>query len=277
MGNLDCLHQVSTVQAVFAWYEAFRAEQPREYLGVSELGERCWRKLWFSFRHVSVRDRPGRVLRLLDHGHTEEERLVRDLVRTGFPVTRRQEEMRWLAGHVRGHIDGVLPNGCLESSRPHLLEIKTASGKQFRKLCKQGVECFDKRYWVQAHLYMHGLGLRRCLFLAVCKDDDDIYQERIHYDREVAEDALEVARAVVHASEPPPRESDRPDWWRCKMCEHANVCHHGELPARTCRTCDCAVADTDNGGWWCDLGHEFGTTCRKYQPVTAIRTSWRAW
>lgn len=265
MADVSFLHDVTTTKAIFLWYEANNNKR-REYLGVSEIGEPCARKLWYGFRHFKQSSFSGRLLRLFGHGHSEEERLIYDLRRAGIVVHGQQQSLSWAGGHIKGHCDGILPEGCIESSRPHLLEIKTCSDKKFKELLSSGVRKFEPKYWVQAQVYMHGLKLNRCLFLAVNKNTDDLYQERIEHDKEEATGFLARGVDIINSSSAPRRISDNPTWFACKWCDFYDVCHHGAEHARNCRTCQHAMPDTYDGSWKCK--NTFGNPCPAYMPFS---------
>ena len=54
-------------------------QKPRPYLGMSQLGEKCSRKLWYDFRICSEIKIKPRLKRLFDRGHREEYVFQRDL------------------------------------------------------------------------------------------------------------------------------------------------------------------------------------------------------
>jgi hypothetical protein len=58
----------------------------RNHLGASELGEECWRKLWYGFRWVKQEVFDGRMMRLFNVGHSAEPRFVTYLRGIGFEV-----------------------------------------------------------------------------------------------------------------------------------------------------------------------------------------------
>lgn len=58
----------------------------RNHLGASELGEECWRKLWYGFRWVKQERFDGRMLRLFNVGHSAEPRFITYLRGIGFEV-----------------------------------------------------------------------------------------------------------------------------------------------------------------------------------------------
>lgn len=58
----------------------------RNHLGASELGEPCWRKLWYGFRWAKQEVFDGRMMRLFNVGHSAEPRFVTYLRGIGFEV-----------------------------------------------------------------------------------------------------------------------------------------------------------------------------------------------
>ena len=75
-----------TLDAIYAAYVAEAGDGFRDHLGASIIGKDCERALWYDFRWASRRVFSGRMLRLFDTGKREEDRLVRDLRRTGATV-----------------------------------------------------------------------------------------------------------------------------------------------------------------------------------------------
>ena len=58
----------------------------RNHLGASELGEQCWRKLYYKFRWFKKPSFDGRMLRLFNVGHTAEPRFISYLRGIGFKI-----------------------------------------------------------------------------------------------------------------------------------------------------------------------------------------------
>jgi hypothetical protein len=96
---------------------------------------------------------------------------------------------------------------------------------------------------------MHLMGLTRAFYLAVCKDTDALYAERVEAVPAEAERLLARASRIIGAARPPSRISDDPAWFECRMCSHHGVCHEGEHAAVNCRTC--LHSTPVEGGWHC--------------------------
>ena len=248
--------QPTTTGRIYKWYEDTREPQ-RSHLGASIVGDPCQRKLWYAFRWALAESFPGRVLRLFKRGQLEETNFfVQELRAIGVtvwevdPTTGHQFRMNWGNGHMGGSCDGVAV-GLVESPRtPHLLEFKTSSKKQFDELLKKGVKEKYPTHYAQMQCYMRGLDLKRALYLVSCKDDDRIYQERVHYSATEAKEYIVKGEQVINAKTPVdlPRISEREDWYQCKFCDYAAICHGSAIPAVTCRTC--AHSTPVKGGAW---------------------------
>jgi len=241
------------------WKKEGDSQTRRTYLGGSEIGKPCDRELWYSFRHCTENDFSGRLYRLFQRGHKEEETFVKDLRDIGCEVWEvdedgKQFEVSACGGHFKGHTDGVarIPG----YSKPHLLEFKTSNTKEFKKLEKEGVESSKPIHFAQMQIYMHLMNLERALYMVVCKETDELYTERVRYSKKVSEGILEKASRIIYG-DLPPRISDRRDSWDCKFCPAKGLCHGSISPEPSvpikklsCRQCVHAEPTAD-GKWNC--------------------------
>jgi hypothetical protein len=244
-----------TRDAIFAAYEADREDGRRPHLGASQIGKSCERALWYDFRWTTPARFPGRILRLFETGQLEEARLVKDLRRIGAtvleadPETGRQWRVEAHGGHFGGSLDAVAL-GLLEAPKTwHVLEFKTHSAKSFRELAAKGVAAAKPQHWAQMQVYMHLTGLARAMYVAVCKDTDDLHIERVRADGDAAERLLARAGRIIHAARPPARVSEDPAWFECRFCDHHALCHGDAAAAVSCRSC--LHATPVQGGWHC--------------------------
>ena len=254
-----------TVDAIYAAYEYGQGDGFRAHLGASLIGKSCERALWYDFRWATRFRHEGRILRLFETGQREEERLVRNLRATGAtvlevdPATGRQFRVEAHGGHFGGSLDGIAL-GLREAPKTwHVIEFKTHSAKSFAQLVTKGVVVSKPQHAAQMQIYMHLMGLIRAFYLAVCKDTDALYAERVEADPTEAERLLAKASRIIDAARPPSRMSDDPAWFECRMCSHHGVCHEGQLAAVTCRTC--LHSTPVEGGWHCARhGHKPDST-----------------
>jgi hypothetical protein len=87
----------------------------------------------------------------------------------------------------------------------HVCEFKTHSEKSFLSLKRDGVAKAKPQHWAQMQTYMHLAGLERAFYLAVNKNTDELYQERLHYDAEAALRIMAKAERIIAANRPPAR------------------------------------------------------------------------
>lgn len=222
---------------------------PREYLGMSEIGHSCPRYLWYTFRWCYNMLISARQQRIFDRGDLEEERILKDLRHCNIRIGDTQREMVGAFGHLRGHCDGVAIGIMDAPKTPHLLELKSMASKYFTILQKDGIKKAQPVYWAQAQMYMGYLGLTRALFIVTNKDNEERYYERIRFDQSAFNDLNDKALDIIATDVPPPKIGG-PDWYECKWCDARGVCHGGEEPFRTCRTCS-KVAMKGEGKWEC--------------------------
>jgi hypothetical protein len=252
-----------TIDAIYRVYEQRESENASErgYLGISVLGEECERKLFYGFRWVSEPEQfEGRMLRLFETGHREEERVIRDLQAAGIdireidPATGEQWAVQAAGGHVRGHMDGVVFAGVIEAPKArHVFECKTHNDKSFKELITKGVQIAKPMHYAQMQGYMHLKGIDRALYIAVEKSTDQIHIERIHYDPIYAGQLMAKGERIVTANRPPAKLHEDPNSraaFACGWCPKYGACHGGEWPRVNCRTCLHSAPLLDGDARW---------------------------
>ena len=253
------------VAAIYQQYELREgAEKARTYLGASVIGRECERALWYSFRWASREIFDGRKLRLFQTGHLAEPRFVSDLRSIGAtvydvdPATGKQFGYQSLGGHMRGHMDGAaskIPGG---GAKWHVLEFKTHSAKSFADLKKKGVKAAKPEHYAQMCWYMGKTGMDRALYLAVDKDTDELYSERIEFDPTLFAKLEAKAERIIFSSTPPGRISEDPKFYLCNWCSHSHICHGMQVPPPSCRTCVHSTPEREGDGRWSCAIHPEG-------------------
>jgi hypothetical protein len=253
--NLEQHVTLPTIRKIFEHYKKARKNEHRRHLGGSQIGNPCKRALWYQFRWAWSPKFEGRLLRLFETGDREESRIVANLRAVGVtvwdrdPDTGRQVSFTEHGGHFALSLDGV-GEGFEESSAPHVLEFKTMSDKNFKACQAKGVKESKPIYWAQMQVGMHLAGLDRAYFIAVNKDTDAIYGERVKLDVAEAISLIAKAGEVIFSATPPSRISNDPSFFGCKFCPYYAVCHGCKIPEVNCRTC-AHVTPEANGTWSC--------------------------
>ncbi|GGA05918.1 oxidoreductase [Dyella caseinilytica] len=289
-----------TVEAIYKWW----ADQPQRLsrrLGASQIGNDCERRLFYSFRWAAVEQFEGRMLRLFNRGHREEQVFTDELRGIGCtvhdldPATGEQFTFTGCGGHLVAKIDGVAV-GIPEAPKTwHNVSYKTSGEKSFAKLAGKsddrkkyranpsvmmipgdGVAVAKPEHVDQNQVEMHLSNLTRTLYLAVCKDDDSLHAERIDYSPAEGTRLVAKAERVIFAEAPPEGISSDPSFYKCKICPMTSVCHTAQLPRVSCRTCLHSTPEREGDGRWScakwgqDIPHEHqadGCPAHRYIPV----------
>lgn len=226
---------------------AAQTEEPRRYLGASSIGHECERAVQFELLAAMdevEKPQPGpRIRRIFDRGNVYEKRARRWLKDAGFIfgfINCKKDDKGNLIfnyfedfdGIHKGHADGVVTgwkgkDDC-PIALPALWECKCLADKYWRKLRDEGLKKYSQTYYWQAQIYMHYLGLDRCLYTAVNANDLEV----LHLLVEIDPDAVRMARSrverVINATklgELVPRCTADPNYYICKsMCDFRAAC-----------------------------------------------------
>ena len=224
----------------------------RAHLGASLLGHHCDRWLWLSFRWSARETFSGRMKRLFRRGFAEEASIIADLRAIGCKIAERQAKVNF-GSHVSGSADAIIESGLPGAEKSqHVAEFKTHSKKSFDELARFGVQKAKPQHYAQLQVYMHGLGIDRGLYVAVCKDDDRLHCERIHYDATFAARVIAKAQAIALDTRAPAKISNDPTWYQCRYCPGRTICHEAKPTEHVnCRTCAHSTAMPDST-WRCE-------------------------
>lgn len=253
----------------------------RSHLGASLIGHDCSRYLWYVFRWCYHEKFNGRMQRLFNRGHREEERFVEWLRGIGCevhevdPNTGKQFRITGVMGHFGGSLDGIakLPPR-YQISKPVLLEFKTiGSGQGFTDMTKRGMMLSKPQHYAQTSLYGLKYDLDFVLYNMILKSNDDLHTEVVKLNHKDAAHLEAKAERIIMSQKAPPRLSDNPTYHKCQYCPMMGLCHKGETPEKNCRSCKFAVP-IENAQWGCNAHNQIippdflRKGCDKWQPIT---------
>lgn len=252
---------------IFTAYQEAKEDRDSMGLGASQAGKACDRQLWYNLRWAYTEVFEGRMLRLFQTGHIEEARVVKDLRAAGYevedldPETGEQFRANALNGWLRGKTDGLVSGPFLPKGKG-LLEVKSHNENSFKKLrnAAGGVRFAKPEHFIQMQIYMHVRKLKWCLYVAVNKNDDDIYPEIVNYDLTTVEVLADRIKPIIVADLAPPRAGKKEDDFTCKFCPFVPVCWQKTDARKTCRSCIHATMETEGPECVvCELKHSFLT------------------
>lgn len=246
----------------------------RSHFGFSQAGQDCSRAMWYSWHWAQKKQISGRIQRLFNRGHMEEPRLLACLLTIGCKVWSQDEDgnqfrVSMFGGHAGSAIDGVVLGLPDAPEHPLLAEFKTHNNKSFTKLKKEGVRSSKFVHYVQMQVYMKLKNLYGALYMAVNKDDDEIYCELVQYDEATADRFIERVQRTIYADKAPPGiPGNGPGFHVCKWCDFYDVCQLSSSPERNCRTCTQSIARED-GTWYCT---HYGVELTKENQLAGCQT-----
>lgn len=276
----------STINAINEIIEKNQDSKPRNYLGMSVIGEPCERKLWYSFRQAKVRHISAKGLKAIEDGHLGEElmakrlRMVPGVTLHTVDEQGNQFSMSAIGGHFRGHMDGGIL-GILEAPKTwHVWEHKSVNEKKFEALKKtiekhgekDALEHWDEVYYGQAICYMEASGAIRHFLTCSTPGGRDFISVRTNANPKRAKQLLEKAERIIFSPEPPTRLSNDPAWYQCKWCDYQNLCHGTDTPDVNCRTCTHS-SPVQEGRWSCALGESMKPGCAEHRYIPILLES----
>lgn len=207
-------------------------EEPRDYLGMSQIGHICLRYLWLDYHKKELKSQlTGQKAVTFDNGHWVEKKLIHNMRQAGFEISAQQMEMSLFDGKFKGHSDGIVNH---PEHGKVILEIKGIQKNTWNQYAKKGVKEVSPTYYAQAIMYSGYLGLTGTLFVIENKDNQDLYEEFIPSNFTEYNMLCRKAESIIHG-EIPYGISTRADWWKCVHCQfnHENACRkqwEGEAP-----------------------------------------------
>lgn len=172
----------------------------------------------------------------------------------GIHPPNNQFRVKAVRGHYGGSLDGInKPPARYRIGEPMLCEFKTSgTGASFTKLKEQGVALAKPRHFAQMSTYGKFYGFRFALYMCINKNDDDLHIEIVELDWRLAEDLVRKAEDIITARVPPAKLAENEAFFECKYCAFVGICHRGEAPERSCRSCQHSEA-IEGGEWYCHV------------------------
>ena len=277
LSNTDLQELKANIEArLEEWSVDHYKQEPRAHLGISEIGEPCSRKLWYKFHWVAFEEFSGRMLRLFNRGHREEERYISYLEAIGctfyrFDQNGKQFRVSGVMGHYGGSCDGVVLTPW-HPDIPFIAEFKTHNTKSFIGYINDGLQKSKPRHFDQMSGYGFKMQIEYGLYFPENKNDDDIQVTPIKLDWQRGKELELKAQDIITAKEAPAKISDQSSYFECKYCTFKDICHNGAIPQKNCRSCRMSEA-VEDGRWYCNVHKDLippefiKNGCQYWSPV----------
>lgn len=179
---------------------------------------KCPRAVFFKFKNAPREEMDANILRIFEHGDHIHEMImkpllsIRDIHVVASEVNIPPQEL------VSGRADAILSDG----KQLYVLDIKSMNSMVFRNLNEPKSENID-----QIQLYLHYFRILKGILLYVSKDNQDLKEFAIDYNKRQSEGllaGLADLKKKIDSNMIPSRISGYSDDWQCRYCQFKEVC-----------------------------------------------------
>ena len=240
---------------------------PSSNMGASSISTACDKATWLDF-HWCINDyKEPKMVRLLHLGEILEGEMAQLLRSLGMDLqyTGDDQIKVFIAPHFVCKPDGIIFSGVPTAEKTvHVWESKSSNKKHFEELQKKGLQNAKPEHYIQMQCEMRAASIflnqkvERGFYTSYCKDNSELYAERIDFDESTLNVYLEKAERIRLAEYMPEGLSDNPNFEGCKYCNKSHFCHFThEVENINCRTCIHSTPEKD-GTWSCALDKKYG-------------------
>lgn len=192
-------------------------DKEQHHFYITDAGK-CARALFFKFKNVPRKEMEANILRLFDHGDHIHQLIMKPLLSI--------REIHVVAAEVKippqelisGRADAIISDG----KDLYVLDIKSMNSMIFNKLAEPKEENID-----QVQLYLHYFKIPKGILLYVNKDNQQLKDFTISYDKKRALfllAALDALKKKITQNIIPDRLLDYPQGWQCRYCQFKEIC-----------------------------------------------------
>lgn len=201
-----------------------RTEEKRNYIGASSIGSDCMRQVWYGYNDYPAEAYESRTLRIFEVGKRLEKMVLWLLRDSGLVLSESWVDLvDGQLPYLRGHIDAMWLDNRDEPKA--IIEIKTAKASMFNQFKNNGLRSWSPRYYAQVQAYMGMSGVHTAYVIVMNKDNCDLWDEEVGFDSMYYEELKMRASWIHSATTPPPKVSNSPGWFLCKLCQYRKECH----------------------------------------------------
>ena len=201
------------------------SQPPRLYIGASIIGSSCMRQIWYAYQGKKTEPPISRHQRNLDIGNKFEGMVLDWLQDANVKVVRPNSTNNYLAytdkelPYFKGHADALLPD--LNA----IIDIKVIKSSSYNEFVRKGLKVWSQLYYAQLQAYMGMANFPHAYLLALNKDSGELHDEQVEFNADYYKALKNRAKLVHRASSAPPKVSNNPAWYICKMCRYNKLCH----------------------------------------------------
>lgn len=246
-------HGDPTLEAMLKAIADNKTFEQRNYLGASEVGDPCPRKLWYNYNNYPKAKSEWAAVGSMaaDSGYYAEDKTAERLRLLPFIELHTHmengDQYGWEreiplesgeTGKMAGHFDGLI-RGLIQAPKAiHIWEHKDKDQAKFVNFQttkakygeKKALKEWDETYYGQAQMNMHmarldGVQIDRH-YLTVSYAGARKYDScRTEYNAPYAERMYDRAVKILNAAHEPKKISEKSDYYLCRFCDFREECH----------------------------------------------------
>lgn len=197
------------------YYQDKRREKDKKRFYISDAGK-CPRQIFFKFKKAPCKEMEPRILRVFDQGNYVHLRLMRDLFSLGVVVASEIDIPP--VEDVGGRADAIIRiNNDL-----YLVDFKSINSMILKNMAEP-----KEDHIFQVQLYLHFFKLKKGILLYEGKDNSEIKEFSVEYDKKLAEKIIsDFKRLKINVDKDlvPQQLTDFPDNWQCQYCQFREIC-----------------------------------------------------
>jgi hypothetical protein len=234
--------------------EKAKLRKPSSHIGMSGIGEECWRKLFYQYRLTENKSTNVVGIKAAEDGYAQESVMAArlrmlpyiELITNDPDNPEQQIGFSLLLGHLKGYCDGIIKGLVERPSTYCVWEHKSKKETDYNKLIKlrnelgekQTLQQWNPSYYAQAQLYMHEAHLERHYMTVSLPGGRGYISICTEYNKKIAESLIEKARVIIFDNWTiPARLANSRESFTCKYCDYKEQCFDTKLPLVNCKTC----------------------------------------
>jgi len=192
-------------------------DKEQHHFYITDAGK-CARAVFFKFKNVPREAIEPNVLRMFDHGDHIHSLImkpllsIRDIHVVASEINIPPQEI------VSGRADAIISDG----KTLYVLDIKSMNSMIFKNLEEPKEENIN-----QLQLYLHFFKIPKGILLYVSKDNQQLKEFIVDYDRELAQSLLinlADLKNKIDSDIIPQRLATWPAGWQCQYCQFREIC-----------------------------------------------------
>lgn len=194
-------------------------DREQHHFYITDAGK-CPRAIFFKFKNVPREKMEPRVLRMFDHGDYIQMQILNSLFSLG--IVRASEVKIPPQELVSGRADAIVTL----DNELYVVDFKSMNSMVFKNLTQPKEDNIN-----QLQLYLHFFKISKGILLYVSKDNLELKDFLVEYDKARAEKLLKGLsdlKIKIETDVVPGAIADYPADWQCQYCQFKEICKIGD-------------------------------------------------